>query len=310
MEIDLVYLWVDGNDPKWIEKKNHFTEMIHDNTEANCKGRYVNNDELKYSLRSAEKYAPWLRKIFIVTDEQMPPWLDTNDPKIKIIDHKEIMPIDILPCFNASVIEYFLYKIPDLSEHFLFSNDDMFFSAVVSPDFFFTKDGFPVIRLKRKPFGKLHYWIKYLRKKGPGTYRNIIAKASSLVERKYKKYYSGIPHHNIDAYKKSDYKEVMEKIFVDEVMNSMKNRTRKKGDMHRSAVSYYALAIEHAKMKYVNNSEALRIHAHKKDFMRIYLRYKPTLFCVNDDQRTIDDDRERIKPFLDILFPEKSRFEK
>ena len=92
MEIDFVYLWVDGNDPKWQAKRNAFIGNTQKTSAVNCEGRYANNDELKYSLRSIELYAPWIRKIFIVTDNQTPQWLDTSNPKIKIIDHKEIMP--------------------------------------------------------------------------------------------------------------------------------------------------------------------------------------------------------------------------
>src|SRR5690606_33831817 len=149
-EIDLVYLWVDGNDPKWLSKKQAYTTMVSDGSEANNKGRYANNNELKYSLRSAALHAPWIRRIFIVTDDQTPDWLNTAHPKIQRVDHKEILPSTSIPCFNSSVIEYFLYKIPDLSEHFLFANDDMFFNANLTPDFFFGEDGFPIVRLKRK----------------------------------------------------------------------------------------------------------------------------------------------------------------
>ena len=68
-DIDLVYLWVDGSDPRWLEKKIRFTGAVSDNSEVNNKGRYMNNDELRYSLRSVERYLPWIRKIFIVTDD-------------------------------------------------------------------------------------------------------------------------------------------------------------------------------------------------------------------------------------------------
>ena len=67
MDIDLVYLWVDGNDPQWLAKRSAFVGNVFENTEVNCKARYIDNEELRYSLRSAEKYAPWIRKIFFVT---------------------------------------------------------------------------------------------------------------------------------------------------------------------------------------------------------------------------------------------------
>ena len=111
IEVDLVYLWVNGNDPQWQAKYNAFIGKTTKDLSLNCKGRYADNDELKYSLRSISLYAPWVHKIFIVTDNQIPEWLDTTNPKIQIVDHKDIMPEESLPCFNSSLIEHFLYKI-------------------------------------------------------------------------------------------------------------------------------------------------------------------------------------------------------
>ena len=86
MDIDLVYLWVDGSDPEWLARRCAFTGQKFDNTEANCKGRYADNDELKYNLRAVEMYAPWIRHVFIVTDGQTPAWLDTSNPKVTVVN--------------------------------------------------------------------------------------------------------------------------------------------------------------------------------------------------------------------------------
>jgi len=313
MDIDLVYLWVDGNDPEWLAKRNALLGNIKESSE-DCKGRYADNDELRYSLRSVEKYAPWIRKIFIVTDNQTPDWLDATNPKIKIVDHKEILPKESLPCFNSTVIESFLYKIPNLSEHFLYANDDMFFNAFVQPDFFFETDGFPIVCLKRELFGKWHYriycWAKFLTGKKPGQYPKTIKDASLLVKKKFGKYYSDIPHHNIDAYKKSDFREAMETVFREQIESSLRHHVRIMDDLQRVAISYYVLAIGHGHLKYVRKYETMRISAHKANFMERLFSYQPKLFCLNDCQRTKDEDRARIKPFLEKLFPEKSIFEK
>lgn len=300
---------MDGNDPKWQAKRNIFTGNTDKKSEANCKGRYENNDELKYSLRSVEKYAQWIRKIFIVTDNQIPDWLDITNPKIQIIDHKDILPEVALPCFNSNVIESCLYKISGLSEYFLYANDDMFFSNNVQPCFFFKNDGFPIVRLKRRIFGKLHYWIKFLACKKPGSYRAAIYKAACLVEKKFGKYYACLPHHNIDAYKKADFEEAVENIFSEEAKKSLHNHLRTREDLQRTIVLYCALAIGHGHLQYVGRKESMRISAHKADFTK-FLRYKPKLLCLNDGQRVTDNDREKIKPFLEKLFPEKSSFEK
>ncbi len=309
-DIDLVYLWVDGDDPKWLEKKERFTGKLTDYSEGNNKGRYVNNDELKYSLRSVEKYIPWVRRIYIVTDDQFPDWLRRDHPKIRIVDHTEILPEEALPCFNSSVIEYFLYKIPGLAEHFLFANDDMFFNKALSLDYFFDKGGIPFVRLKKKIFGKWHYPLKRLFRKNLGQYISMVVEGASLVEQKFGKYYSGIPHHNVDAYVKSDYRDAVEHVFGEQVKKSLSSRTRMYGDQHRSAFSYYALAVGKGHMKYVGNKESNRLLVYRRNFRDRLDRYHPDLFCLNDNQRTKDKDREKIKPFLEELFPWKSSFEK
>src|SRR5690625_4760831 len=175
--IDLVYLWVDGNDPKWQERKRKATGAQFGHSEIDAKGRYVSNDELKYSLRSVEKYISWIGKIFIVTDNQIPEWLNVAHPQINVIDHSQILPKEILPCFNSRVIEYALYKIPKLSERFLFANDDMLFNRDLKEDFFFKEDGFPIVRMKKERFGTFYNKLRTLVGKPPGNYRSTIYEA-------------------------------------------------------------------------------------------------------------------------------------
>ena len=309
-DIDLVYLWVDGDDPKWLEKKRQFTGKVADYSEGNNKGRYVNNGELKYSLRSVEKYVPWIRRIYIVTDNQYPGWLQRDHPKIRIIDHTEILPEEALPCFNSSVIEYFIYKIPGLSEHFLLANDDMFFNKTLSPDYFFDKEGIPFVRLKRKFLGRWHYPLKRFLLGRQGQYISKVLDGASFVEKKFGIYYSGIPHHNVDAYVKSDYRYAVEHVFEEQVKRSLSSRTRMYGDQHRSAFSYYALAVGRGHMKYVGNKESNRLSLYRDNLENRLDKYHPDLFCLNDNQRARDKDREKVKPFLEGVFPGKSSFEK
>jgi len=314
MEVDIVYLWVDGNDPKWQEKKRQYTGVTTDNSEVNNKGRYVSNDELKYALRSLEKHAPWIRRVFIVTDDQKPEWLDTDHPRVTVVDHRDILPAEARPCFNSTVIEYFLYRIPDLAEHFLFANDDMFFNADVSPDFFFGKDGYPIVRLKKKPLGKWYPRLKSMLQKivgrKLGQYAQKLADSASLIDKKFGTYYSGVPHHNIDAYRRSDYRAAIEDVFPDRVRTSQTHRIRTYGDVHRTAITYYSLAIGHGHRRYVDRKEASRILVYKHNFMEYLQRYQPKLFCLNDNQHVTDEHRKKIKPFLETLFPDKSTFEK
>ena len=310
MNIDLVYLWVNDNDPEWLARKNAFMGKETLPADVSCRGRFADNDELKYSLRSVEKYAHWVRKIFIVTDKQKPEWLDTQNDQIQLIDHTQILPEEAQPCYNSVVIEYFLYKIPNLSEHFLYVNDDMFFNAPVSPDFFFAKDGFPIVRLQNKPFGKWRYRWKNLTKKPLSTYRQTILNAALLIEKKFGVFYSGIPHHNMDAYRKSDFKNLVEKVFATEIAKQTNNHFRTPFDIQRVVISYYVLAIKHGHLKYANKKESCLILLYRNNYLRILERYRPCLFCMNDDNLADDDDRMRAKTFLKTVFPQKSKFEK
>jgi len=101
--------------------------------------RYRDNGELRYSIRSLHKYAPWLRKIFIVTNGQVPAWLDTTHPRLHVVTHAEIFPDpSVLPTFSSPAIETHLHRIPGLSRRFIYFNDDVMLGAPVWPDSFFT----------------------------------------------------------------------------------------------------------------------------------------------------------------------------
>jgi hypothetical protein len=309
MEIDLIYLWVNGNDPAWNARKNNFLGIETTDDDTNCVGRYADNDELKYALRSAERHAPWIRRIFIVTDNQAPAWLDRSHPKIQIIDHRDILPPESLPCYNSTIIEYFLYRIPGLAEHFLYGNDDMFFNAPLSPSFFFAEDGYPYIRLKRKPFGMWHYRWKAWTGKELSPYRTQVLLAGRLMEDHYGKFYSGTPHHNVDAYRKTDCRMVVEQVFQPAIARCIAHHVRSPEDIQRVVFHYYALFIRHGHLKYIGRHESYTIDVDKPDYAKRLLRYHPELFCVNDNQYVTENDRLRIRPFLESLFPTKSGFE-
>lgn len=305
IDIDLVYLWVNGNDPKWIAKRNACIGTI-SKKDVNCKGRYADNEELKYSLRSVEKYAPWIRKIFIVTDNQTPKWLNVSHPKIQIVNHTEILPAECLPCFNSVIIEHHLHNIPDLSEHFLYANDDMFINHPVSPETFFAEDLLPKIRLNLRLFRRLSLFFK---KKPLSNYVQSIHNAALLVERKYGTYYNSRTHHNIDAYLKSNYRHIRE-VFDKEISATLCNHMRSSNDIQRNLYSYAALSERRGHACYVSQRTSFRLHIDNRKLYKKFKRYNPMLFCMNDSQYANDDDRKCAAAFLSKFFPDKSQFEK
>lgn len=308
-DIDLVYLWVDGNDPQWMAKRDAYIGKPSEK-EENCEGRYAEHEELKYSLRSIEKYAPWIRKIFIVTDNQTPKWIDTSNPKIQIVDHTEIMPSECLPCFSSPVIQHCLYNIPGLAEHFLLADDDMYLNRPVKPETFFAEDGLPIIRFNRRPCRRLYYFFKTKVLRQPlHNYLLTIHNAASLVEQRYGIYYTCKPHHNIDAYLKSTCIYTRD-LFNKEISATLHNHIRSSDDIQRSVYSYVALAEKRAHKLYVNQYSSFRLHIHKERLYKKFVRYNPIFFCMNDSQYANDEDRKRAAVFINKLFPEKSSFEK
>lgn len=310
MDVDFVYLWVNGNDPEWQAKRNACIGTAETQRGVNCKGRYADNDELKYSLRSVAQYAPWIHKIYIVTDNQVPSWLDTSNPKVRIVDHKEIMPEICLPCFNSAVIEHFLYNIPGLSEHFLYANDDMFVNRPVKPDDFFAQDGLPIVRFNRRPLRKFTLWFKEkVQGRALSNYVQTIRRSAEMVEKKYGIYYGGKTHHNIDAYLKSDYQHAAQ-VFDSEIKATFANHVRSASDVQRNIYSYVALAEKRAHLHYVTQRTSFRFHIHRENHYKKLERYNPMLFCMNDSEFATDDDRKRMADFLSLRFPDKSQFEK
>lgn len=308
MDVDLVYLWVNGNDPKWIAKRQASIGDLSEK-DVDCEGRYVDNDELRYSLRSVEKYAPWIRKIFIVTDNQVPTWLDASHPKIRIVDHTEIMPAESLPCYNSVIIEHHLHKIPGLSEHFLYANDDMYINKPVAPETFFAKDSLPIMRMNRRPFRKLYLKFKTeVQKKKLSNYMLTIHTAALLVEQKYGKYFNCKTHHNIDSYLKSNYEHVRQ-VFDDEISVTLCNHVRADNDIQRNIYSYVPLAEKRAHLCYVGRHTSFRFPIDNRKYYAKFEKFNPTFFCMNDSQYADDDDRRQAKAFLEQRFPEKSQFE-
>lgn len=136
--ISLVYTWVDGYDVDFQNLKSKYNGGDKEN-----ESRFRSADELRYSLRSVEKYMPWHQgNIYILTCQQIPKWLNTDHPRIKVVYHKDIFPKYAYPTFDSGTIELFLDKIPGVTERFIYFNDDFFLNNYVHPSYFFTSKGF------------------------------------------------------------------------------------------------------------------------------------------------------------------------
>ncbi len=150
-DIDAVYTWVDSADTQFAKDFDKYYDL--ENPPGDPlnyhQHRYRDSEELRYSLRSLEINAPWINRIFLVTNGQVPSWLNVKHPRLSLVKHSEIFPDQShLPTFNSLAIETHLHRIKGLSKRFLYFNDDMFLGKKTIRADFISTDGKPKIRVE------------------------------------------------------------------------------------------------------------------------------------------------------------------
>ena len=200
-KIDAVITWVDGADPKYQEKLKKYLK-----DRKTPKDQYFQANEINFCIASIIKYAPFIRKIFIVTDYQFPN-LDNIKSlvslnKIEIVDHKEIFRDhkDCLPTFNIRSIDAVLFKIKNLSNKFIYFNDDMFLIKETFKEDWFSDDKAVLTGSWAKTYNKqliktISHRIKKLLNKRP-SFNAAQSKAANIVDfrnKYYKSYHCGRP---------------------------------------------------------------------------------------------------------------------
>ena len=331
MEIDFVIAWVDGSDKTWQESKAKYDTK--NKNENNGVVRYRDWDELKYWFRGVEKYAPWVNKIYFVTCGQKPKWLDENNPKLVLVNHKDYMKEDYLPTFSANPIELNFHRIKGLSEHFVYFNDDMFIINPVKEEAFFKKglpcdsycesplfmygseSSFPYMlvndsKMIAKHFNKREYikknFFKYINYKY-GLKANLV----NIFMMKYNQF-SGFSYPHIpSSFLKSTYEEVWDK--EEEVLDSVsRNRFRTNKDINQ----YIFKAWQYCKGEFMPRSlkfgDNIPITNENSKLIAAIKGNKYKVLCINDGQNIKDFERTKkeINEAFEVKFPQKSSFEK
>jgi hypothetical protein len=333
--VDVVYTWVDGSDSKWLEKKNRALAKSENRYRAkgvSGVGRFRSNDELKYSLRSVGEFAPWIRKVFIVTDDQVPDWLDTSNPRVEIVDHKGIFEDRHLPCFSSRAINLRLHHIEGLSERFLSFDDDFFLGRPTSVSDFFHESG------KGKLFtGRKLSWMwprRLLRESSmpsKGRHHYAVFNSRRLIYDRYGRVVNYDRRHVVKvASRATRYK--LESEFPGAVESTLSRPFRHTTDVQVwSLEAYFEIATRKNRPCYMGmyrgdrREYALRFIRRKRDYVHIPLprvsveriksrlsvirKYGPLMFCINDGPSV---PRERIEVAADFLkeyFPERSEYE-
>ncbi len=157
--IDAVITWVDGNDPAHQEKRARYLNCLSKTPKDAENTRFSSVDEIRYCVLSLFRFAPFLRHIYVVTDNQVPSVFEevrrlypNRADCLRLVDHTEIFRDyeHLLPTFSSFSIETMLFRIPFLSETFVYFNDDFFLVDDVRPSDWFV-NGVPVVRGRWRP---------------------------------------------------------------------------------------------------------------------------------------------------------------
>lgn len=306
--IDLVYTWVNGADSNWLkDKKSHLQREPGNNTLSKKSYeniRYKNLNELKYSLRSVEKYANFVRKIFIVTADQIPTWLKISHPKVHLISHKDIFPEPqgkYLPTFNSVAIELNLHRIPGLSEHFIYLNDDIFFGRKVHPEHFLTKDGKTKVFMRDK-----HLEKRKNIKPTNYNYRDSMWYTHQFLNKYVKEEKKRLTLQHVGyLMRKSVMQEIEQLLKEQNHFDKTCTRFRKNCNINLVPFFYphYCLAKGYAiRCKGVKTMHYSKHHDLYYDHIR---HKKPHLYCLN----SLPKKTKLLKHFWNEYYPKKSEFE-
>lgn len=331
-EIDIVILWVDGNDMDWRREKAKYS-VRYEKQDAG-ESRYRNWENLQYLFRGIEKYAPWVRKIHFVTWGHVPIWLNIKHNKINIVRHEDFIPKEYLPTFNCNPILLNLHRIEGLSERFILFNDDFFLGrAVKETDFF--KNGLPCDQYMEYPIGcggnnevfshilvnnfnmigkyfsKMEFKKKLVKKILNPIYGVYFFYNLFFYFMPFPNFYGLLTPHFCQPYLKSDFEKLW-KLEAERLNEVCFHKFRDKDDLTEYAVrTYNVLSGNFAPYGKLKQGKAVFI---RKDDPIIYKtiesnRYK--FFCLNDDcdEEVFRIVKPKIQKSFERKFIEKSSFE-
>ena len=328
-KIDFVITWVDSNDPKWLAEKEKY-KPNQDNDDN--KVRYREWDNLKYWFRAVEKYAPWVNKIHFITYGHIPKWLNTNNPKLNIVNHKDYIPKQYLPTFNSNTLEMFLHKIPDLSENFVYFNDDMFLTDYTKETDFFKnnlpcdslaltaivpngqKSGFDHCLLSNMNFINSHFKMKKVIKQNLLKWFNLRYGASqirTLLLLPWNNFPGKKISHLPISYKKKTFDKVWE-VASDLLSETASDRFRNNFHVNHWIFQNWQQVTGKFYPRNINFGKMFLIDDNNEELIEAITNHEYKCLCINDayELKNFNKAKKEINKALEYILPEKSSFEK
>lgn len=302
-DIDIVFSWVDGNSPAYRAARAAQMAGVVVGEGDDSPARFEQIDELKYALRSIYMFAPWIRRIFIATDSPRPQWL-ADHPDVTIVrsaDH--FADPSVLPTHNSQAVESQLQHIEGLSEHFLYSNDDMFFGRAVGPDMFFSPGG---VTKFIQASTRIGLGDNHLDRSG---FENAARVNRRLLQERFGRITTRHLEHCATPLRRSVLLE-MEQEFAAQFAATAASRFRATDNISvtNSLYHYYALLTGravtqvNAKVRYVDSTNAAGLES----LNGLLKKRSHDFFCLNDSSfpEVSADERVRlVTGFLEKYFP-------
>ena len=309
--IDIVFTWVDGNDKSLKIKKNKYLNLRENyslSKDSNSTNRFRDNNELKFSIRSIEKYAKWVNNIYIVTDNQIPDWLNINSKNIYIIDHTDIFQNkEHLPTFNSNAIECNIPFIKGLSNYYIYMNDDFFFGGDIQQNLFI-EDG-----LMKFYTSKIKKEESLYEERNQNIYKHQLYNNFNFLKSIG---YTGpvfTPIHQATIFNKHIYIDFLKKYKnIYEITSSSKFRSIKTYHINGIIPFYQFMKGKSVVSGNINSLVISITNDEEQNYVEFALIkvYKPLLYCIEDD---INNKTENIATQYDIFFkatlPNKSKYE-
>lgn len=309
-DVDMVFSWVDGSSSEFQRQRAaRMKGYVVGDGDDNA-ARYRQVDELRYALRSVHMYAPWVRRIFIATDSPTPEWL-ADHPKVTIVRSEEFFADpSVLPTHNSHAVEAQLHRIPGLAEHFLYSNDDMFFGRPVTPELFFSGSGISrfVESGIRIGSGPAHV--------GRSGHDNGLRVNRALLQERFGRVITLDLEHCATPLRRSVAYE-LEREFAEDYARTAASRFRSATDISvtNSLYHYYALATGRAvittepRTRYVQTTQLDSL----RRMERLVSRRDTDMFCLNDGSVPEIPEEVRVpalRACLERYFPVAAPWEK
>lgn len=250
--IDLVYTYVDGADPAHRARREATRLRLAAVGPVPREKAiwYHGVGEIGFSIRSALSAMPWIGTIHVVSDAQVPPvdrdLIDSG--RVRLVDHRDIIPEIYRPTFASTIIESFLHRIPGLAEIWLYNNDDFFNSGAIGPETFLEPADTNDVRLiLRTVPAAVRIAIRQAADWSPAfvpranAYTSGIANAAMLLRRRFGLRWSKLvfPRHVTQVYR-SETARRLEDLFPAELHEARMRHFRSPSQLSWSTLAYSA----------------------------------------------------------------------